>query len=151
MAGTGKEHEMLKVFEWGSKVNFVDDDNFYVGYDTLTDCCEYADWFISLHRDHTEIPEDIKDLQPEELPDYSFSHAEPDEVDFTDLDAGLALRFCLVSDLDLLPPMYLYLFNNHNGYYGHGWTFQELENVDIMEFTNSIEVKPKRIVREGVL
>ena len=32
--------------KWSSKVNFVDDNNVVLGYDTEEQCCENAGWFI---------------------------------------------------------------------------------------------------------
>ena len=42
----------MKIFEgkessWSDKVNFVDGNDVFVGYDLGQCCCENADWFIS--------------------------------------------------------------------------------------------------------
>ena len=33
--------------DWGSKHNFVDENNVFVGFDADQSCCENADWFVS--------------------------------------------------------------------------------------------------------
>ena len=55
----------MKVFNknegtWSSKVNFVDENNVVLGYDTDQCCCEHADWFIS-HKVQNEIIERTED------------------------------------------------------------------------------------------
>ena len=38
----------MKIFDGDfDKVNFVDENNVFVGYDLLQDCCEDANWFIA--------------------------------------------------------------------------------------------------------
>jgi hypothetical protein len=37
---------MIKIFETENKINFVDDKNSFVGYDTEQQCCENATWKI---------------------------------------------------------------------------------------------------------
>lgn len=39
----------MKIFESKDecKINFVDENNVFLGYSMGQDCCEYAEWFIS--------------------------------------------------------------------------------------------------------
>jgi hypothetical protein len=37
----------MKKFEDNGKINFVDENNVFMGYDMERSCCEVADWFIS--------------------------------------------------------------------------------------------------------
>ena len=100
------------------KINFVDVNNVFVGYSTDTDCCEYADWFIS-DKESNEIIERVEEL--DELPDYIFDVDYFEEVTGTsELDMGGMVRFRLVNGDS---EKFLHLFNCHNGYYGHGFSF----------------------------
>ena len=115
---------------WDKKVNFVDDNNTFVGYDMSRSCCEHADWFIS-------NTEDNKPLENEKgeyingiidgLEDYFFDvlyfvNVEPQkdkDSGYTYLDSGGMVRFKIVAkDKE---PLYLHIYNSHNGYYGHGF------------------------------
>lgn len=106
---------------WGSKINFVDNNNVLVGYDTHQDCCEDAGWFIAkeitpytYHLDTTSF--DI----PENIGSYVFDPSYYDFVGSEDLDAGDMVLFKLVSPK--APDLYLHIYNAHNGYYSHGLT-----------------------------
>ena len=47
----------MKILEIGEKINFIDENNVFVGYDLGQNCCENASWFISLDdycEDHPE-------------------------------------------------------------------------------------------------
>jgi hypothetical protein len=120
---------MIKIFdqtpEWGgNKVNFVDHNNCLLGYDMMQGCCEYAGWFISTMEEKAsyEVCEDLHQTNgasPYELGSYSFCREY-----FSSEDSGgddFVARFKLVSRYS--PDLYLHLFNCHNGYYGHGFTF----------------------------
>jgi len=37
----------MKIFSKDGKINFVDKNNVFLGYDMNQDCCEDANWFIS--------------------------------------------------------------------------------------------------------
>lgn len=113
--------------KWDEKVNFVDDNNVFVGYDLGQDCCEYADWYIgtelwsgqSLHGNSCIRPKN------EDLVDYQFDQEffqHLDERDRGELDGGSIVAFRLVAEGK--PDLYLHLFNCHNGYYGHGFEFK---------------------------
>jgi hypothetical protein len=114
----------MKVFKdnessWFTKVNFVDENNVYVGYDLGQDCCEHADWFIT----DQITPYDYRGTDgPENAPnieDYHFDKEFFQNVESKDLDAGTMIVFRLISEGK--PDLYLHLFNCHNGYYGHGF------------------------------
>ncbi len=109
----------MKAFFVGEKVNFVDENNIFVGYDLGQDCCEYADWFVADQiTPYTYDP----DAAPKEVPDieaYNFDKDFFQCVDSGDLDEGGMVAFRLVADEK--PDLYLHLFNSHNGYYGHGF------------------------------
>lgn len=109
----------MKRFDKDGKINFVDENNVYVGYDLRQDCCEDADWF--LHRDRCAK---INPAGAEE-PDLTTFRFDPDffedVLECTGLDEGGMVRFRLTDGTETL---YLHLYNCHNGYYGHGFTME---------------------------
>lgn len=113
----------MKVFDssntqWDTKVNFVDLNNVVVGYDMSYHCCENAGWSI-----RSELPTVACDEHPTaaELEPYYFDRSfTPVEVEGGDYDGGGSISWRLVAED--LPPLYLTLFNSHNGYYSHGFT-----------------------------
>lgn len=112
----------MKIFndkkDWSTKVNFVDENNVFVGYDTDQSCCEHADWFIS-DKPENEIQE--RDDTPEKMEGWQFDREYFQEVESSsDLDEGGMVRFRLSNGKE---EKFLHLFNCHNGYYGHGFTF----------------------------
>lgn len=119
---------------WGEKVNFVDINNVFVGYDMSQNCCEHADWFIS----PSITPwgyikeEELKTYSHEELEPYifdpSFFMRVADSNANENLDAGAQIAFRLVAPNQ--PDLFLQIFNSHNGYYGHGFTV-EINNVKV--------------------
>lgn len=114
------------------KVNFVDENNVVLGYDMAQDCCEEASWFIS------EYPEaecttpfnyvirngdrawEINKV----LTSYIFDVDYFQKHNWRDLDEGGAVSFKLKST-EGKQDLYLYIYNSHNGYYGHGFSFRE--------------------------
>ncbi len=114
----------MEIFEkdkssWHSKVNFVDANDVFVGYDTAQDCCEDAGWFISdrikaYTYDDSHLNNPDFDLDP-----YVFDAQFFEYVPSSDLDGGGMVAFKLVSDGK--PDLYLHLYNCHNGYYEHGF------------------------------
>lgn len=112
----------MKVFDssngwYDQKVNFVDSNNVFVGYDTAQSCCEDAGWFIA----EKVIP---YSYEGESLPEYDtdgyvFDIEFFQEVESCDLDDGGQVAFRLACDGK--PDLYLHLYNCHNGHYGHGF------------------------------
>lgn len=114
----------MKIFEgntssWGSKVNFVDDNDVFVGYDTDQSCCEHADWFIASAITPYDYNDDIDSKETPDIEGYCFDPQFFEDVESSDLDSGGMAAFKLISDGK--PDLYLHLFNSHNGYYGHGF------------------------------
>lgn len=125
----------MKIFDsgengWDEKVNFVDDNNVLVGYDMAQSCCERADWFISKTEDNN-YPENGNKIT-EGLEDYFFDkdyfvEVEPaqegsDDYKYSVLDSGGMVRFKLIAQDK--EPLYLHIYNSHNGFYGHGFEFK---------------------------
>lgn len=103
---------------WDTKVNFIDEKNVFVGYDTSQTCCEYADWFISDKEEN--LIDGVEQYKIPDIEQYNFDSKYFETVNCGDkLDAGGMIRFKLVSEGK--PNLYLHIFNSHNGYYGHGF------------------------------
>jgi hypothetical protein len=113
---------------WATKVNFVDDNNVLVGYDFAGSCCEQFGWYI--HDKVTNNGEDpvfsdgldgnaLNEFLKEWTFDTSFfqqlEEGEPGDV------RAIAV-FCLVNGDNKL---FLHLYNEHNGYYSHGFDFSK--------------------------
>ena len=114
----------MKVFNknegtWSSKVNFVDENNVMLGYDTDQCCCEHADWFIS-HKVENEIIERTEE-EPN-LDGFSFDREFFREVENeSEFDEGSMAVFRIENGTD---EKFIHIFNCHNGYYGHGFDFK---------------------------
>lgn len=104
----------------GEKYNFIDKNDLYVGYDTTTDCCEDAGWFISDEpTTYNNKPEYQNTFN---LDGYMFDQLAQAigvsiEVPNDGLDEGDIEVFRLIHPTK--PVLYLHLYNCHNGYYGH--------------------------------
>lgn len=109
---------MLIKIECG-KVNFIDRNDTFIGYDTRTLCCEYADWFLSYKKDKKLTESDMRgDWTPQkdlDVSGYCFDTGYFEEYDY---------RVQFRMKKKGAPNIYLNLFNCHNGYYYHGFTAQ---------------------------
>lgn len=96
-------------------LNFIDRNDNYVGWDDQQDCCEQHGYFIS--------PTVGTELDAEPDVDGYFWDVlyEPHSVEHPYItDCGGMVVFRMVNDAgDFL---YLHLYNDHNGYYSHGWS-----------------------------
>lgn len=108
----------MKVFVSGDKVNFVDKNNVFLGYDLRQDCCEHADWFISDTIQHKicKREEDLPDLDGFVF-DPNFFLQITDQAKFED---GGMVVFRIHGEGK---EKYIHIFNAQNGYYGHGFEF----------------------------
>lgn len=102
------------------KVNFVDLNNVFVGYDLFQECCERAGWFIS----------NIEQINPiegngiiDKLEDYFFDKeyfSETISEHKNDLEKEISMiKFKLTAENK--QDLYLHIYNCHNGYYSHGF------------------------------
>jgi len=110
----------MKIFEEDGRVNFVDENNVFVGYNMGENCCERFGWFIS-EETHVEIPE--KEPKTPDVSDYvfdtSFFVLSPPKDEYE--EGGIA---CFKLGAKDKPILFLHLYNSHNGYYSHGFTFK---------------------------
>ncbi|MFA5106681.1 MAG: hypothetical protein WC506_07045 [Candidatus Micrarchaeia archaeon] len=109
----------MKIFEKDTKVNFVDKNNRLVGYDMEANCCEDFGWYISAQDACPKGVADVADfgenLEPycfEDVQVFTKREAEEDEC-------GGTATFELTAKGK--SPLYLTLYNFHNGYYSHGF------------------------------
>ncbi|WEM33494.1 hypothetical protein EJP02_433 [Escherichia phage EJP2] len=106
----------------GSKHNWIDEYDIYVGYDTSPCCCEYADYFLSYEIERNGVPDeeliDKSTFKWEEYDFYPFASALIENV--PGLDEGAIAMFPMIHKTTSRM-VYLHLFNAHNGYYSHGF------------------------------
>ena len=121
----------MKIFDnvdgFEGRVNFVDECNVVVGYETDQQCFERSGWYIN---DDAEPLMRVKSgvvAPPSYVPPvdgYAFdefyvrTYVQHDDDDY----AGGEVVFRLVHPTE--PAMFLHLFNLHNGFYSHGFHFK---------------------------
>lgn len=122
----------MKIFDqqdpWDTKVNFVDENNVVLGYDMSSQCCEDYGWFIS-NRVVSTFSEYGQLNETFDHDDYTDWRFDPtffvenckDSGDY--LVGGIAV-FRIVHK-DTQESRYIHLYNLHNGYYSHGFSFTE--------------------------
>ena len=101
-----------------SRVNFIDENDVFVGYDTEQSCCEFAGWFISPNKSEgIDNVSESNTYGSDELVGYTFVTVKPTGIKSYELDCGNQMAFELVRPDS--PSLYLHVFNAHNGWYGH--------------------------------
>lgn len=102
----------MKIFDKNNKINFVDTNNVFVGYDLEQKCCECTFYKLSSH---------------DNLDDYVFDteYFNLHEVDDNSNEYGCSFRLICPGKKDI----YLSLYNVHNGYYAHGFKMQQKGNI----------------------
>ena len=104
------------------KVNFVDENNVFLGYEISTSCCENPGFFIT-STPQAEVPDPLP-KDPQELTEYRFDTHYFCKVSGGIFHDGGMVIFKAVSIVDD-KPIYIHLFNIQNGYYSHGFQFSE--------------------------
>ena len=114
-----QENKNMKIFERDGKINFVDDNNVFVGYDYSQDCCEVFGWTLT-KKFPTGLDMEESGIKDGINPDgFQFDRKYLRTAnDIEGLDEGNAVVFRLVKGTD---EVFLMLFNSHNGYYSHGF------------------------------
>lgn len=102
----------MKVFERNGKINFVDDNNVFVGFDYESICCENFGYYLIYKGEKIDCDFD--------LDGYTFytSYCEEKEGELDYCEEN-EVTFKLIKDE--CEPIFLSLFNHHNGYYAHGF------------------------------
>jgi hypothetical protein len=104
---------------WSSKVNFVDENNVFLGYDMEQTCCEDADWFIG-NEPHNEVPVNVEALQDVDVSAFMFDTSYFKQA-IGEFDCGGMVIFRITNGEQ---EKFIHLFNVHNGYYAHGFEFR---------------------------
>jgi len=125
----------VQIFYWTSddganeKVNFVDDDNNFVGIDMDPQCYEDFGWYITRNLDDAKDAalysnESRPDKYSDTINVYRFDMARkvvregPDEGG--EVIWPLTRQWCPKRDgVVVVQEMWLHLYNHHNGYYSH--------------------------------
>lgn len=112
---------------WGSKINFADENNVLVGFDFGSNCCEQFGWYVT-DKVLTEEADSIFDnyspssVIEEELEGWVFDKEFFEQIsngkDSYD-ESNTAVFRMTKGDQE----RYLHLYNDHNGYYSHGFEF----------------------------
>lgn len=120
-----------KAEPWPNKVNFVDENNVMLGYDLDQSCCECAGWFIHssvlpiIPTDENGKKIEYSNLSPintiTDLEDWVFDTGFIATIkDERNLDEGKIVVFRITRDK---AERFIHIYNCHNGYYSHGFTF----------------------------
>jgi len=104
----------MKMFDRDGKINFVDENNVYLGYDTREQCCEDFGWFVS--DDKVTTCAGIEEGVQEDLDGWCFDreffeHVTLD-VDTDDDKYGEMVIFRIVNGD---AQKFIHLYNSHNG------------------------------------
>lgn len=105
----------MRKFEKDGKINFVDDNNVFVGFDYESCCCENFGWSLTCQIP-TSLNRGDSSFDPEGFQfDTKFvQHG----IEAIDVEEGGIVVFRLTKDK---AELFLTLWNSHNGYYGHGF------------------------------
>lgn len=103
----------MLIKEERGRINFIDDNDNFVGFDFESCCCENFGWHAA-----TELTAIAPDKEPS-LDGFRFDTSiEPLDVDSSDDEEAVVAFKCVNDAGDVV---YLHLSNSHNGYYSHGW------------------------------
>lgn len=113
---------------YGSSINFIESENTFVGFSDDQQCCEDFGWRINKEGDPVHIqfagkPNNLGDSDPGlqcSYPGYRFDKNFRQEVERPNGEGG-EMKFRLIKDG--APNLILTIYNYHNGYYSHGFTF----------------------------
>lgn len=110
----------MKEFIRDGKYNFVDDNNVFVGFDSTQDCCEHFGWSLDYERKIDSIPGINNGINPDgyqfDISFYEKGHVHPED------ENPMFVAFFRLKKPGF-QDIYLSLWNQHNGYYAHGFNF----------------------------
>lgn len=114
----------MKVYDRDGKINFVDENNVFLGYDMNQKCCEYAGWFISTKQEDKRRDNDIN---PSVLEGFNFdTKFFKNIVDTTKEEYhGTSTSIVIFRAVKGNEEYFIHLYNTHNGYYAHGFKMLE--------------------------
>lgn len=112
-----------------SKINFVDENNLVVGFDFGANCCENFGWIISTNP--TPPAECVAGLEDGGTAEHINKELEGwvfDPEFFLELredNKMIEKNYAVFRIINKNRERYLHLYNHHNGYYSHGFRFNE--------------------------
>lgn len=102
--------ETMIIKETHDKINFIDENDVYVGFDYIKDCCERFGWYITNEREGEPL------FQANKLTGYVFDTSVNYHQYETSYNVG-KVSFKMVKDG--CEDIYLTLFNHNKGWYMH--------------------------------
>ncbi len=112
-------------------INFIDNNNVFVGFDEEQSCCEDVGWFIAdkvtPFGSYCEADDIAEGFNRHQFDIKFFQEVEDEGADYPPLQDGGMVAFKLVCEGDR--DLYLHLYNAHNGYYSHGFDMKQGETV----------------------
>lgn len=104
----------MLIKEEGGKINFIDKNDNFVGFDYYSCCCEHFGYFFSATKS-----EEAAITDTDVISSCDFTSDGPEEVSRDDgfSEENYAHFKCSSS----VGTVYLTLYNHHNGYYSHLW------------------------------
>lgn len=108
----------MLIKEQGSKLNFIDSNDVFVGFDNYQSCCENFGYCIT----EDKPAESVGDCQEDtlNLDGYVFDTTFFEEGSFDEETNTATFKLFKQGS----PDLYLTLYNSHNGYYSHGFEAQ---------------------------
>lgn len=108
----------MRIFDKDYKYNFIDENDVLVGYDNSQSCCEDFGYHFT-----ESVPSDIEVAIPD-LENYKFDTEFFQEV--SDEGSRYEAYFKITDGTNV---RFLCIYNSHNGYYSHGFSFSNKEKV----------------------
>jgi hypothetical protein len=129
----------MQVFEkssdsgWGNRLNVIDENNVFVGFDFESSCCENFGYVFTDKKPVSEV--DFSDQKSVEFKheDFVFDPEYFEKLTGSWLNEGGAVSFRLINKQG--SEIFLVLYNCHNGYYGHGF---EMKVGDSTKYDDSL-------------
>lgn len=110
-----------RVKPWDGKVNFVDENNVILGFDTSDDCCAHGGWFIGPTPDWVPDKEGYEwDKEPKGIVDLAGFLFDPSYFSSPKCTDAATAQFRITNGME---ERFITLYNVHNGYYGKGFEF----------------------------
>ncbi len=111
----------MKIFQSGTKTNFVDDNNTILGWDMQDDCCEIFGWYFAAKPTGYTADQPSLEVDPGDLDEWYFDTTYFQELNSNPNDEGGTVVFRITNGFD---ERFLHLYNHHNGYYSHGFQLE---------------------------
>lgn len=119
--------KIFNSFGQEEKINFVDENNVFVGFDMIQRCCEDFGYFIT-DKIYKKI---IKNLPVPSIENFNFDTTFFEKHTFriheSEDKSEEIVIFKLIDKNN--KELYLHLYNYHNGYYMHGFSVSKKERI----------------------